>query len=170
MQTEVSAGDILEADHRELDQLLAELVDQLAADLPDLVAVYHKLDLFWARLAVHIRAEHLVLFPAVVAAASENNHERLVAIIGDLRHDHDFFIKELARAIKALRLVPDFGNEAETFVIIRELLDGVSNRLVPHNAIEEKGIYPLADRETSSRVLKELDNLPKRFSVKPKTI
>ena len=32
----------------------------------DVEASYSKLDLLWARLAVHIRAEHLHLFPAVI--------------------------------------------------------------------------------------------------------
>ena len=36
MQTDVaSPGDILEADHRELDGLLAALLDELKADGPD---------------------------------------------------------------------------------------------------------------------------------------
>ena len=100
MQTERSTGDILEADHRELDRLLFELLDSLSAAEPDLVSTYRRLDLFWARLAVHIRGEHLVLFPAVLASVSdhENQREYLVRIFGDLRNDHDFFMKELARA------------------------------------------------------------------------
>ncbi len=32
----------------------------------DVEASHTGLDLFWARLAVHIRAEHLQLFPAII--------------------------------------------------------------------------------------------------------
>lgn len=165
MPAELVAGDILEADHRELDQLLAGLLDELGRDVPDPVTAYHRLDLFWARLAVHIRAEHLVLFPSLLAATNEKNRERLTAVLAELRHDHDFFMKELARAVKALRLVPDFGNEAETFVIIRGLVEAVATRLASHNETEEKTVYPLADLSLTdrARISKELANLPQRF-------
>jgi len=163
---ETAAGDILERDHRELDQLLAELLDELARDAPDAVASYHKLDLLWARLAVHIRAEHVVLFPALIAAANDDDREALTTTLAELRHDHDFFMKQLARAVKALRLVPDFGNEPETFTVIRQLIAEVATRLTQHNHREENSIYPLADRSPSTRshIKKELINLPNRFS------
>jgi iron-sulfur cluster repair protein YtfE (RIC family) len=169
MQTEPAAGDILEADHRELDGLLAELRDELSRDAPEPRTTYHRLDLFWARLAVHIRAEHVVLFPALLAAATEADRESLDATLADLRHDHDFFMKELARAVKALRLVPDFGNEPDTFTNIRKLVDTVATRLALHNALEEKTVYPLADLSPSdrTRIQKELANLPSRFSSGP---
>jgi hypothetical protein len=62
-------------------------------------------------LAVHIRAENLHLFPALANApaslftgrgplpASEEVHK----VLARLRSDHDFFMKELAREIKAMR-------------------------------------------------------------------
>lgn len=165
MPTDASARDILESDHRELDHLMANLLEELAREEPDPAKAYHRLDLFWARLAVHIRAEHLVLFPSVLAAADENDRHRLTGTLAELRHDHDFFMKQLARAVKALRLVPDFGNEPETFVVIRELVDQVATRLQSHNDLEEKTVYPLADLSPSdrSRIQKELANLPPRF-------
>ena len=165
MPAELAAGDILEADHRELDQLLVELLDEIGRDVPDPATAYHRLDLFWARLAVHIRAEHLVLFPALLYASNEDDRESLSATLAELRHDHDFFMKELARAVKALRLVPDFGNEAETFVVIRGLVEAVATRLASHNETEEKTVYPLADLspDARSRISKELANLPARF-------
>jgi len=161
-----SPGDILERDHRELDQFLSELLNELASDAPDAVASYHKLDLFWARLAVHIRAENVVLFPALIAAANDDDREALTTTLAELRHDHDFFMKQLARAVKALRLVPDFGNEPETFTVIRQLIAEVATRLTQHNHREEKTIYPRADRSPSTRshIKKELTNLPNRFS------
>ena len=55
----------------------------------------------WARLAVHIRTEHLHLFPAI--ARRVNAAERA---IDRLRADHDFFMRELAQAIAILREFP----------------------------------------------------------------
>lgn len=156
----------MEADHAELDKLLAELISGISVDEPDLVLGYRKLDLFWARLAVHIRAEHLAVFPSAIEAADDlgRDHEEVAALLMELRRDHDHFIKELARAVKAVRLVPDFGNEAETFVVVRDLVDGVRQRLVRHNQIEEEIVYPLASEKIHARVKMELENLPQRFS------
>ena len=163
-----NAADILERDHRELDGLLAELLRELARDTPDPITAYHRLDLFWARLAVHIRAEHLVLFPALRESAKDDasKSDKLAAVLVELRHDHDFFMKELARAVKALRLVADFGNEAETFAVIRPLVAAVAARLAAHNDLEERSVYPRADLSPSARsaIQKELTNLPNRFS------
>lgn len=55
---------LLEDDHSELGQLLSELNAELAKS--NLTHSFELLDLFWARLAVHIRAENLHLFPALV--------------------------------------------------------------------------------------------------------
>jgi iron-sulfur cluster repair protein YtfE (RIC family) len=173
MQSELSVGEIMEADHVELDELLAELIDAIYRDQPDGVSTYRKLDLFWARLAVHIRAEHLVVFPAVldIGKGPGKEHDDIENILQELRDDHDFFIKELARAVKAMRLVPDFGNESETFEVVRDLVSQVKRRLERHNQIEEEMIYPLAaetDAEHAQlmirdNALKELENLPRRF-------
>ena len=57
---------LLEVDHESLAHLLAELDAELAK--PNTVRAFELLDLFWARLAVHIRAENLHLFPALANA------------------------------------------------------------------------------------------------------
>ena len=89
---------ILESDHQELDVLLAEAESALAVADPE--AVFRSLDLFWARLAMHIRAEHVRLFPALrEARVDEDRRVRLLQLLAELRHDHDFFMVELARAI-----------------------------------------------------------------------
>jgi hypothetical protein len=54
----------LAADHVALGRLLKELKTALSND--DVAVSYAKVDLFWAKLAVHIRAEHLHLFPDVL--------------------------------------------------------------------------------------------------------
>lgn len=143
-----------------------------AISIADPVRTYHSLDLFWARLAVHIRSEHLVVFPAVLSTSSRSNstHRDLAGLLASLREDHDYFIKQLARAIKAMRLVPEFGNEAETFVVVKDLVDGVKQRLIEHNRIEEEIVYPIVGSssndpdEIAYKTLEQLKNLPMRFS------
>src|ERR1044072_5042640 len=63
----MNATDILVNDHAEVDALLRGLWD--AFEDGEAEEVLAKLDYLWARLAVHIRAEHLHLFPALLAAA-----------------------------------------------------------------------------------------------------
>ena len=169
-----SAQEVLTVDHEELDRLFTKALD--AIDRADPMEAFQCVDLFWARLAVHIRAEHLKLFPALLQA--EDNRDSTAVPGGEIRevlntlhNDHDFFMRELARAIKALRLVFDFGNEAETFVIVRSLLEGVRERLIEHNRIEEEIVYPMSGGdhlgttagELTLCVEKELKNLPPRF-------
>src|SRR2546421_4090324 len=95
---------LLAGDHAELDELLRALDDALAGG--DAAAAFARLDLFWARLAMHIRAENLHLFPTILAALADESEkfERLTsalsearANIAQLRVDHDFFMHELAR-------------------------------------------------------------------------
>src|SRR4026209_3045759 len=96
-------------DHTELDNLLKQLQQALADS--DLEASHAKLDLFWARLAVHIRAEHLHLFPTVLGRLASNSADPAFSptfsdaetSIEQLRADHDFFMHALAQAIGRLR-------------------------------------------------------------------
>ncbi len=146
-----------------------------AINQADVVRTFEHLDLFWARLAMHIRAEHRWLFPAVRDAAEGSPAEfgHIPEILETLRHDHDFFMRDLARGVKAMRLVFYFGNDEETLVVVRELLDGVTVRLKDHNRLEEESIYTLATREfldpaVTGQLLrsirKELANYPQRFA------
>lgn len=161
----------LENDHRELDVLVDETMAAIEAG--DAVETFAKLDFFWARLGIHIRAEHLRLFPVVREVAKKTPElEKIPEILGVLREDHDYFMTELARAIKAMRLVFTFGNEAETFANVRGLLQGVVERLKVHNDIEESQIYtltgpdflePAAAEALLSSVRAELDRYPNRF-------
>ena len=66
--------DVLVDDHAEVDELLRGVM--LAFDGGDVREVYPKLDYLWARLAVHIRAEHLHLFPALLSAAEGAGWQR----------------------------------------------------------------------------------------------
>ena len=104
--------DILIDDHAEVGALFRALDSAFARSRPR--EVLEKLDYLWARLAVHIRAEHLHLFPALLAAskggeagpaAGAPSPSEVREGIKRLREDHDFFMRELAGAVNAAREV-----------------------------------------------------------------
>jgi hemerythrin superfamily protein len=154
----------LSDDHHVVGEVLTQLLTAL--DNNDVQTSYSKLDLLWARLAVHIRAEHLHLFPAVTKHVREAQ-----AIVEDLRTDHDFFMRELARAIAILRERPTASDEAKLALVRNAVLE-IEKRLIAHNEIEESQIYHwsstiLTEPEQSellTRINAELENRPPRFS------
>src|SRR5215475_2243449 len=97
---ELQARERLSDDHHAVSEVLKQLLTAL--NDKDVETSYSKLDLLWARLAVHIRADHLHLFPAVINRSGAGVSEAQ-AIVEELRSDHDFFMRELARAIAILR-------------------------------------------------------------------
>src|SRR4051794_3992865 len=100
--TSLIPREVLSEDHTQLDHLLKTLVAALADAAA--TSVYEAHDLFWARLALHIRAENLQLFPTVLGAVDEARKadrnelplETAEDDIETLRADHDFFMRELA--------------------------------------------------------------------------
>ena len=158
IRSDMSPDISLAQDHSEVDIILGQVFKTLGAG--DANAALKELDLFWARLAVHIRAEHLVLFPALI----EHNNESTDKITA-LRDDHDFFMKELADLIKMLRQAAD-GTEVD-LAAIASRLTVMKDRLKNHNRIEEADIYPLAasfDTNFHDRIDAQLHNLPPRFA------
>jgi hypothetical protein len=174
-----SIESVLGNDHESLDQLLIELDKELAS--LNIARSYELLDLFWARLAIHIRAENLHLFPALANApaavftgkgslpTSEEAHNLLLR----LRSDHDFFMKELAQTIKALREVPDNQQvHAKDIEHVRQRMIIIRKRLEVHNRLEERRAYTwpamIFDEPTVARLFErlrhELENLPQRFA------
>jgi len=177
------ANELLEHDH----ELLAQLLHELESGLREHNArqSFELLDLFWARLAMHIRAEHLWLFPAILNAPRNSfskggvpSFEEVALVIEGLRSDHNFFMDELAKAVKTFRLIlaanggsQDVGNQLDS---IRMRVDAVSRRLQSHNELEEQYVYEWpgllldsVDLEVLVANLKrELDNLPQRFQAK----
>lgn len=158
----------LSDDHYAVGELLEQLLAALAnRDVP---RSYAKLDLLWARLAVHIRAEHLHLFPVIESTVVEVQPE-----LEGLRADHDFFMRVLAGAIGILRELPErivtAGDEAK-FAAVRDTVREVEKRLAAHDEIEEGQIYRWSciiltqpeQVELLSRINAELDNRPPRFS------
>jgi hemerythrin superfamily protein len=151
----------LSDDHSAVGEVLKQLLTAL--DGKDIETSYSKLDLLWARLAVHIRAEHLHLFPTVSSRLAEAQ-----PVVENLRADHDFFMRELARAIGVLRE----RSEEIDFAAVRNTVREVEKRLTTHNEIEEDQIYRWASiiltqpeqSELLARINAELENRPPRFS------
>lgn len=165
-------------DHSEVDKLLADLNAYL--DSSDFVRSYGAADLFWARLAVHIRAEHLHLFPTVLRALSGSSKSDIEGALSlneaeksveSLRDDHDFFMRELSRVVASLRTVATDGAPDDRLAEVRRRIDAVKARLLKHNQIEEQGIYlwvatllnETGKEMLAKEVAKELDNMPPRF-------
>ena len=161
---------LLTRDHAELDVLLNRVFEAL--DGVDNGVILENLDLFWGRLAVHIRAEHLHLFPAALAYCENTDSisPKISEKLELLRHDHDFFMHELARAVKLIRAVSE-DNAGATYMEIRSQLHEIEQRLSEHNLIEETEVYPLMQavmaqegfNDLNARLKRELDNLPPRF-------
>jgi len=159
----------LSDDHHAVSEVLEQLL--AALENKDVQASHARLDLLWARLAVHIRAEHLHLFPAV----TESDSSEAQAIVKNLRADHDFFMHELARAIGILRTLPrtivTADNETK-LAAVAETVRQVAERLATHNEIEENQIYRWSSTvlsesqqlELLARINAELENRPPRFS------
>lgn len=158
-----SARRRLSDDHQAVSEVLEQLLTALANR--DIETSYSKLDLLWARLAVHIRAEHLHLFPTVSGRLTE-----VQTIIENLRTDHDFFMRELARAVGILRELRN--GDAADMSTVAEIVRDIESRLTTHNEIEEDQIYAQASiiltepeqLELLARINSELDNRPPRFS------
>ena len=174
-----SVESLLAHDHEELAQLLVELDAKL--EQLDVAEAFKLLDLFWARLAIHIRAENLHLFPALANTpaslfsgkgdlpTSEEAHDLLLR----LRSDHDYFMKELAAIIKAMREIT-LGQNSHDLEIqeIQKRMKAIRERLEVHNVLEEERAYTwpivLFDEATlarlGQRLKQELENLPPRLT------
>jgi hypothetical protein len=172
---------LLAADHAELDELSRGLRANL--DRGDAAGAFATLDLFWARLAMHIRAENLHLFPAILAAlahAAEGRADLTPApgevreAVAQLRGDHDFFMHELARAVNMMREVLPTSEGGQTLAVVRDvgrIMRAVEERLAGHNSLEEEFVYGLpavllsaaGQAALAARVEHELTNLPPRF-------
>ena len=170
------------ADHHSLDKLLQQLKRALAQrELEDTRA---KLDLFWARLAVHIRAEHLHLFPRVLNSLERKQHlpasapttAAAQASIISLQTDHDLFMSELALAVKIVRGLAAGSDPSALAAALHEIaekVEQVARRLVTHNEMEENQIYRWVSIVLSNdeqvklwrQISRELQNRPPRFTV-----
>ena len=169
---------LLADDHESLGQLLTKLDGELAKKNPP--RAFELLDLFWARLAVHIRAENLHLFPALANAPASlftgrgglPTRDEAHNVLLQLRADHDFFMKELARLIKAMReIAKNQSVPAKELEGVRQSMIIIKKRLETHNQLEEEQAYtwpsllfdePMVAR-LSEHLRHELENFPPRF-------
>jgi hypothetical protein len=108
---------LLASDHDAIDDLFAQ--SETALKAKDHEQALALLDLAWARLAVHIRAENVRLFPRILQSGDRleaGQRERIASLIARLREDHNFFMATLAVAIKLARaLGEDEGRSAQVF-------------------------------------------------------
>lgn len=176
------ASQRLADDHAALDEVMRQL--QAALESGDIGSSHSLLDLFWARLAVHIRCEHLHVFPAVINALvnqQADNAEELSLSEGNLaveqlRADHDFFMHELAEAIRILRDLMNATDQSlvdEGVKTVRGSVLQIERRLALHNEAEENKLYRWASKilteqeqaVLAKRINAELANRPSRFSL-----
>jgi hypothetical protein len=173
---------ILDQDHAKLDAVLAEVFSAL--DEGRLDRAYEFLDIFWGHLAVHIRAENIELFPALLRAseralrhADAPSHDKIVDTVAQLRVDHDFLMSELAGTMKKFRVLRQAGQPVISAELagVRERLARVSNRLATHNVIEETQAYrwvtalfdQVEQASLADHIQRELGNLPARLRSQP---
>ena len=174
-------GEQLISDHAAIDKVLKQL--QSALRDSDIETAHAKLDLFWARLAVHIRAEHLHLFPTVLSSlenaavnhASAPSLDEAHTVTAELRRDHDFFMHELAGAIEIIRkllTVLEHPILEEGLNSVENIVFEVEQRLVKHNDLEETQIYWWAttllnseeQAKLANQITTELLKHPPRFT------
>jgi len=166
--TDFDVADLMECDHDYIDEILNGAFEAIeAGDGERLLACA---DMFWARLGMHIRAEHLYLFPALehasAAPADTSGKDDVAEILAGLREDHNFFMRGMIHVMKSLRKDPN-GDDA-----VVDILKRIAERLAAHNELEETRVYRWADEVLNTRdrealderMLREITNLPPRFS------
>ncbi len=179
--------EIMEKDHEALRELLQSL--ESALEEHEAMRSFELLDLFWARLAVHIRAENVRLFPAILVARSEvfggalPSLKEVQSSIQQLSVDHNFFMDELSKAVRRLRQLVN-GEVYDQLRLVTELnrirdqVDAVSTRLKVHNELEEEQVYEWPALMLSASELRmledvlkrEIENLPPRFGHEGKLV
>lgn len=166
---------LLETDHWSLRDLLNTLQTQLSAQ--KFSESFQSLDLFWARLALHIRSEQLQLFPALASADKRSfdkdglpSYEEAQLVLSKLREDHHFFMRELADLVNLMR-DSDASSANETIAEVRARIKTIVKRLEMHDWIEQKQVYrwpallfdELKLEQLANEIKRELENFPPRL-------
>lgn len=171
----------LEGDHKLIEEVLDDLLTLLQKQ--DINRAFELLDLFWTQLAVHIRAENVCLFPAILNAPRESfgrknglpPFEEVKALIETLRADHAFFVDQVSQAIRRIRElmaladIPKVGLEPQVNEI-KETMLAVADRLRAHSDLEHDKVYawpelllPADQYELLLHVVSgEIDKMPRR--------
>lgn len=143
----------LDRDHKLMEDVLEDLAGILQRQ--DLNRAFELLDLFWTQLTVHIRAENVCLFPAILTAPRSSfsadrglpSYEEVKTTIDTLREDHRFFVEQISQALRQIRELtaqtgePQPDSESQLFEIRRRMIT-VANRLREHNRLELQRVYP----------------------------
>lgn len=172
---------LMERDHRQLSVLQNNL--RSALDEQKLTRAFELLDLFWARLAVHIRAENLCLFPRLLRAFSEEHRcasgvptfDEVKTALETLRSDHNFFMDQLSKAVNTMRDAKSEDKSHRTITLceeVRRIVAAVSERLSEHDRLEEERVYKWTTSLLNADELdvlraslkRELENMPPRFT------
>lgn len=173
------AESLLAHDHEDLNHILEDLNKAFSAN--DLDQSLELLDSFWGRLAVHIRAENVFLFPALLKVLNDTENllhpelsdvrrKEISHMLAELIEDHNYFMKQLIPIVKKLRTLCKNSDSAG----LREMQDSlipVFERLEKHNEIEETQIYRQAKLllkhaeqiELNQKIDQDLKNLPARL-------
>src|SRR5690606_27590461 len=166
--TDFDIADLLESDHDYIDEILNGAF--AAIETGDGERLFACADMFWARLGMHIRAEHLYLFPALEHASAApkdtSGKEEVEQVLTALREDHNFFMRGMIQVMKSWRKNPN-GDDA-----VADILKSIAARLAEHDSTEETRVYRWADEVLNKsdraaleeRMLRESTNLPPRFS------
>lgn len=170
------AASVLADDHLEIDTLIGDLLSALEEG--DKSKAFARLDLLWARLTVHIRAEQLCLFPSILEAnfttrSSGPQCQEARSAINQLRLDHEFFMRELGTTVNTMRKQENASEHAISKQLqdVRRSIIKIQRRLDQHNQLEENHVYKwvnvlLSDAERlalTARIRHELENIPPRF-------
>lgn len=173
------AESLLAHDHEDLNLILEEL--NKVFSLKDLDKALEVLDSFWGRLAVHIRAENVFLFPALLNVLndtekvshpelSDMKRKEISHMLAELIEDHNYFMKQLIPVVKKLRTLCK-NRDSTGLSEIQNSLIPVFERLEKHNEIEETQIYrqaklllkPAEQIELNQKIDQDLKNLPARL-------
>lgn len=177
--------DALTKDHVELDLILEQIFS--AFEKGDAEEVYQNLDLFRARLSMHIRAEDLYLFPSILKAIRKHKKTEEIDLIPSLEivqnsilhlhNDHNFFLRELGNAVKQLfEMRENKGQDhSEKLSALHDKIIALRQRLKFHNELEEGFAYLWAEMLNpaeipvlKSKIQRELENLPVKFRISEK--
>lgn len=168
---------LLDHDHKELDKILDSYFGALSQS--NFERAYHYLDFLWARLGMHIRAEHVHLFPALLASfdvpesapAFGPTREEAQAAIAQLRKEHDSFINDIWAALKPMRAILADADASHDTTFFREKIEEMNESLQAHNRREEAFMYrwvegrlsPAQLADLHQKMQTELEKLPPRF-------
>jgi iron-sulfur cluster repair protein YtfE (RIC family) len=172
-------SELLEHDHEQLSEVLAQLRDAIGRQ--DQNHAFLLLDLFWARLAMHIRAENVHLFPALHRAVPAANAagmptaDEVKSAVDRLKSDHNFYMDQLSRAVKTMRGLNSAEREpaqlVDAFAEVLDRVNAVAASLTAHNELEEEQVYKWPELMLSHEELEnlgvqlkhEIENMPPRF-------